>query len=249
MKRIVFAVLSALLAFGIAQAGVEQNIINIVQKQTGKKVSVLKIEALQSNPELKIAIIQDPDSKYQIPIFTSKDGNIIIGLSNVFFSNEKKDTALVNKIYEDTQSYNSQQKNSAKLNALFDTIPDDYAIFLPSTTKGVTKLTYIVSDPMCPHCQSELREIDSRLKETNVKMIPVGFLGQKSVVKSALILEKIKTAKTPAEKIQILKQIYATTYEPKEQPQKEIQKVENITKKISDSGLIKFVPYIYEYQK
>ncbi|PAF41634.1 disulfide isomerase [Helicobacter sp. 11S02596-1] len=236
-------------AFSFAQANVEKNIANIIQKQTGKNVSVLKIQSLQSNPELKVAIIEDPSTKYQIPIFTSKDGNVIIGLSNVFFANEKKDAELVNQFYQTAQAHNSQQQNSAKLKTLFESIPDDYVIDLPSTTKGNQKVTYIVSDPMCPHCQNELRDIDSRLKETNVKMILVGFLGEKSAIKSSIILEKIKSAKTPAEKIQILKQIYAPTYEPKEKPEKELKKVENITKKITDSGLIKYVPYIYEYNQ
>ncbi|PAF51262.1 disulfide isomerase [Helicobacter sp. 13S00477-4] len=249
MKK--FLAISAVLlfVFSFLQANVEQNIIDIVQKQTGKKVSVLKVETLKSNSDLKIAIIEDLDTKYQIPVFTDKDGKILIGLSNVFFSNEKKDAQLVNEVYKDTQAYNTQQQNSITLNNLFESIPDDYVISLPSTTKDNQKIVYIVSDPMCPHCQNELREIDSRLKNANVRMVLVGFLGKKSVVKSALILQKIKSAKNPQDKIQILKQIYATTYDPKEEPENEMKKVQNITKKISDSGIVKYVPYIYEYRK
>lgn len=248
MKKILPAVL-IFFAFGIAQANIEQNITKIIESQTGKKISILKVETLKSNPEFKIVVIEDPDTKYQIPVFTSKDGKIVIGLSNVFFSDEKKDANLVNQVYQEAQAYNTQQQNSAKFNALFESIPDDYVISLPSSTKGNQKITYIVSDPMCPHCQNELRDIDSRLKNTNVRMVIVGFLGKKSVIKSGLILKKIKSAKTPEEKIRILKQIYAVTYEPKEEPENEMKKVENVTKKISESDLIKFVPYIYEYKK
>ncbi|PAF42588.1 disulfide isomerase [Helicobacter sp. 11S03491-1] len=250
MKKTLFGffVASILVLSGL-QANVEQNIIKIIQQQTGKKISVLKVDSLQSNPEFKIAIIQDLDTQYKIPVFVSKDGNIVIGLSNVFFSDNQKDATLVNEIYKKTQDFNTQQQNSAKLNRMFESIPDDYVISLPSSVKGNKKIVYIVSDPMCPHCQQELREIDSRLKDANVKMVVVGFLGKNSIIKSALILEKIKSAKTPGEKITILKQVYSPAYEAKDASQKDMKRVENITKKVSDTEIINYVPYIYEYKK
>ncbi|PAF53636.1 disulfide isomerase [Helicobacter sp. 13S00482-2] len=241
----------AIASFGISalSADVSDNIVKILQEQTGKKISVLEVKSLSGSSDFKIAIIKDMDTRYEIPIFVSKDGKTMIGLSNVFFSANKGDATLVNEVYKKTQDHNIQQQNSAKLNTLFESIPSDYVISIPSTTKGNQKITYIVSDPMCPHCQQELKNIDTRLKDTNIRLVLVSFLGRESGIKSALVLEKIKTAKTPSEKISILNEIYNPMYKPSGAKDTEIKKVENISKKISDSDIIKYVPYIYEYQK
>ncbi|MDO7253157.1 disulfide isomerase [Helicobacter cappadocius] len=249
MNKIVGTLVLMTFGLSVLSADVSDNIVKILQDQTGKKISVLKIESLKGSPDFKIAVIKDMETKYEIPIFVSKDGKTMIGLSNVFFSDNKNDAMLVDEVYKKTQEHNIQQQNSAKLDALFDSIPSDYVISIPSTTKGNQKITYIVSDPMCPHCQQELKGIDSRLKDTNIKMVVVGFLGKESGIKSALVLEKIKAAKTPSEKIAILNEIYNPSYKANGAKDTEIKKVENITKKISDSGIIKYVPYIYEYQK
>lgn len=249
MKKVLIASAIVCFGFGILNADVSSNITKILQSQTGKKISVLSVQSLKGSPDFQIAVIKDMETKYEIPIFVSKDGKTIIGLSNVFFSENKDDTGLVEGVYKKTQDYNMQQQNSAKLNALFESIPSDYVISIPSTTKGNEKITYIVSDPMCPHCQQELKNIDSRLKDTNVKIVVVGLLGKDSATKSALVLEKIKSAKTPSEKISILNEIYNRAYKAKGAKDTEVKKVENITKKITDSQIIKYVPYIYEYQK
>lgn len=249
MKKVLFSLFALAIFFGLLQAGVEENIVQMLQKQTGKKVSVTEIVSLSSQSNLKIVVIEDLETKYKIPMLATKDGGLVVGLSNVFFSDNEKDAALINKTYEQAQAFNLQQQNSVKLNALFDSIPDDYVISIPSTAKNNQKITYIVSDPSCPHCQDELKQIDSRLKESNVKIIIVGFLGKGSITKAALIQEKIKSVKTPAEKISTLQKIYAPSYQAEGSKDREVKKVENITQKILESNLIKFVPYIYEYKK
>lgn len=249
MKKVLIASAVVCFGFGILNADVSSNIVKILQSQTGKKISVLSVQPLKASPDFQIVVIKDMETKYEIPIFVSKDGKTIVGLSNVFFSENKDDMGLVEGVYKKTQDYNMQQQNSAKLNALFESIPSDYVISIPSTTKGNQKVTYIVSDPMCPHCQQELKNIDSRLKDSNVRIVVVGLLGKDSATKSALVLEKIKTAKTPSEKISILTQIYNPAYKATGAKDAEVKKVQNVTKKISDSQIIKYVPYIYEYQK
>lgn len=248
MKKSLFGLFALISLAGLLQASAEENIVQMLQKQTGKKVSVTDFFSLKSNSDIKIAVIEDLETKYKIPMLVSKDGELAIGLSNVFFSENEKDAMLISGIYEKAQMSNTQQQNSAKLNALFESIPSDYVISIPSTTKDNKKVTYIVSDPNCPHCQNELKQIDSRLKESNVKMVVVGFMGKGSTTKAALVQEKVKSAKTSAEKISILKQIYTPTYSVDGAKDKEIKKVENITQKILESDLIKFVPYIYEYK-
>lgn len=237
------------LSLSIAQADTKSNIEKLLQTQANQKVSVLKIEPLKSNSDYNIAIVETLDTKYRIPVFTTKDGNIIIGLSNVFFSLNAEDEKTVNDIYETTKNYNDNLALSAKLNPLFESIPADSIVDLSSTTKDNKKILYIVSDPMCPHCQEELKHIDERLKDANVRMIPVGMLGQKSAEKSAYILEHIKSAKTLKDKIALLNKVYNPSFVPGNVDSKDIRKVQATTSKIFDSGLIKGTPFLYNYIK
>ncbi len=245
MQKIFFL---SILLFSVAQANLQENLIKLIKQKTKQDVKVLEVYDLQSDKNLKIVILEDMLSKSQVPIITNKDGNLLFALTNIFFSNHHADLKQVEQIIQKIQTQNNQQANSASLNKLFESIPDDYLIKLESTTKNNKKRTYIVSDPMCPHCQDELRQIQNRLKDSNVYMVLVAYLGQQSLDKAAVILEKIKTLKDTKQKIDLLQQVYATTYKATDPNPKELQKVENITKKIADSNLIKGVPFVYEYQ-
>ena len=77
-------------------------------------------------------------------------------------------------------------------------------------------------------------------------MVEVAFLGLQSKDKAAEILARIKNAKDTKQKVALLQEVYANTYVAKNPDKKELQKVENITRKIADSALIKGVPFIYE---
>ncbi|REA74498.1 disulfide isomerase, partial [Staphylococcus pseudintermedius] len=81
--------LSALLLVGLGAAPkhsvsandkrMQDNLVSVIEKQTNKKVRILEIKPLKSSQDLKIVVIEDPDTKYNIPLVVSKDGNLIIG--------------------------------------------------------------------------------------------------------------------------------------------------------------------------
>ncbi|AFI06415.1 protein disulfide-isomerase DsbK [Helicobacter cetorum] len=256
------SVLSALLLVGLGAApknpaykSMQDNLVKVIEKQTSKKVSVLEIKPLKSSQDLKIVVVEDPDTKYHIPLVVSKDGNLIIGLSNIFFSNKSEDVQLVTEINQEIQTLNTTQQNSSKLNALFEAIPSDYVIELPSSNaKNRDKILYIVSDPMCPHCQKELTKIKEHLKESSVRMVIVGWLGVNSAKKAAIIQEEIAQARAKGasveDKIAIIEKIYSTQYDinAQKEPEGLRTKVENTTKKIFESGVIKYVPFLYKYK-
>ncbi|GAA7939662.1 protein disulfide-isomerase DsbK [Helicobacter pylori] len=259
------SVLSALLLVGLGAAPkhsvsandkrMQDNLVSVIEKQTNKKVRVLEIKPLKSSQDLKMVIIEDPDTKYNIPLVVSKDGNLVIGLSNIFFSNKSDDVQLVAETNQKVQALNATQQNSAKLNAIFNEIPVDYAIELPSTNaKNKDKILYIVSDPMCPHCQKELTKLRDHLKENTVRMVVVGWLGVNSAKKAALIQEEMAKARARGasveDKISILEKIYSTQYDinAQKEPEDLRTKVENTTKKIFESGMIKGVPFLYHYK-
>lgn len=226
----------------------QDNLIKLIKEKTKQDVKIVQTYDLKTNNNFKIVILEDTLSKTQIPVITDKDGTMLFALTSVFFSNNDADTLMVGEIIQKIQSQNDKQVNSAAINKLLESIPDDYVIKINSTTKNTQKITYIISDPMCPHCQDELRHIDEKLKESNIYMILVAYMGQESINKAANILEQVKNLKDTKQKVNLLKQVYATTFKSQGVDEKEIKKVENITKKIADSGLIRGVPFIYEYK-
>ncbi|WP_205588339.1 disulfide isomerase [Helicobacter vulpis] len=238
-----------------AKTGVKENkdnkaisasIVQLIHKQTKRSVQVLQMQPLKSNRDFQIVVVEDPETKYHIPLLANKNGTLIVGLSNVFFSNNDQDIKLINTIYHETQTHNFKQANGAKINALFDGLPKDYVITLTSSNKNAKEL-YIVSDPMCPHCQNELRRVQERLKDANVHMVVVGLLGEKSELKAADILTQVKQAHSTQSKIDLLNKVYATAYTPAEVPDDKIKEVKETTKKVLATG-IESVPFLYERQ-
>ncbi|BDQ27480.1 DsbA family protein [Helicobacter heilmannii] len=249
MRRL-FCALSLCVGFvGAVESKAGQAVADLIDKQIHKKVNVLEVKSLKSNKDFQVVVVEDPDTKYKIPLLVNKNGDLVIGLTNIFFSKSKQDTEFIQELYHNTQSYNFAQQNSAALNALFEGLPKGYAIDLKSTTPGVKKNLYIISDPMCPHCHHELEQIDKRLKEANVHMVLVGFLGHEAMLKAADILKQVKKARNTKEKVSLLQKVYAYNYKPSDVPDDKVQEVEKVTKTIEDTKLVKGVPFIYDYHK
>ncbi|WP_288644383.1 hypothetical protein [uncultured Helicobacter sp.] len=236
-RIIVFVV--AVFVYGYAD--IKDQTIKTLESQSGRKLQVISVEQLK-NAKLSLFVVQDKVSGYRTTLLADDDQKSIIVVAT-FFGTDKDDRQKVAKTLREVESYNFKLENSASLNALFKAIPNEYKITLQG--KG-NALTYIISDPMCPHCQDELNHIDSRLEKGSVVMIPVAFLGADSLKKSAEITEKIKSVQNNAEKISLLKQIYATTHQASEQSSQSTQQVQNVTKIIENSHLVTSVPFVYE---
>jgi len=223
--------------FAVAQ----ENALKLLENQTKRKLEIISYTQLSSS-KMSIMVVADKINGYRnVLIVDDKQQNIIV--AGAFFSANNKDMNDVEQTIHQTDLYNFKLKNSAALNNLFKNIPEDYQIKLQG--KG-NKITYIVSDPMCPHCREELENLESRLKNGSVVMILAGFMGDISVNKAANIIEKIKSAKTPQEQISIFKQVYAQTYAPNPSAQSTTNKVREITTMIDKTGLVPSVPFIYE---
>ena len=231
------------------QSELEKNLVHLVNTKTTQEVTIDSTYNLNGDKNLFIAILKDKASKNLIPVVTNQSGQLLFVLTDLFFTQNDKDTQLVQEILGKVNEANNKNINKEAINKLLESIPDDYVVKIASTNPKVKKITYIISDPMCPHCQDELRHIDDRLKDSNVYMIEVAFLGPQSKDKSAELLERIKSLKTTKQKVSLVKEIYSTAHTAKNPNSRNIQKVENITKIIADSGLIKGVPFVYEYQK
>ncbi len=241
--------LAAALSMSLAQAGMEDNLLKLIKDRTKQDVSIDSTHVLSGDGNFVVALLKDKASGNLIPVVTNKNGNLLFVLTDIFFTQNDKDMQIVRDVLYKVQNHNNKIINKEAITKLLESIPSDYVIKIDSTTPGVKKNTYIVSDPSCSHCQEELRHINERLKDSNVYMVEVAFLGPQSRDKSAEILARVKNAKTTKEKVALLQEVYATAYVAKNPSEKELKKVENITKKIADSALIKGVPFIYEMEK
>lgn len=239
--------ISALLcAFALAlSAQANANDANIAKKlleaKTKRTLEVVSFSPLDSSG-LFLLTIQDKLNGYKtLLISDEKQQNLVV--ASAFFSSDDTLSKRVSQELNAISAYNFKVQNSAKLNALFASIPKDYAITITGAT---SKKLYIVSDPMCSHCQEELARIEEKLQTHTIIMIPVGLLGQDSLYKAADIARQIRSAKTPKEQIQTLRKIYARTYTPTTASDEAYSQVVRVTNSIKNSGLIEGVPFIYE---
>lgn len=216
---------------------------NLLESKTKRSLEVISFTPLESS-SLFLLTIQDKTNGYKtLLISDEKQQNLVV--ASAFFSSNEVAMKRVQQELNAISSHNFKAQNSAKLNELFASIPTDYAITI---TGANTKKLYIISDPMCSHCQEELAHIEERLKTHTIVIIPIGLLGQDSLYKAADIIRQIPSAKTPKDQIQTLRKIYARTYEPTNPPanDKAYSQVLRITNSIRESGLVEGVPFIYE---
>lgn len=240
MKRILFFVFF-IVSFTFS-ASFEDTIKDLIEKQTGTKVNVVSTQDFKDNKNLKIAVIEVINNSQQLPVITTKDGSMIIGVSNIFFTSSSDDESIVkgvaDKIIENNK--NSQQKAASSI--IKQLKPSQY-VSIKSSSKNA-KTYFIISDPNCGYCREELKSIDEKLKTHNVNMIPVGMLGEDSTKKSAYILSKVSSNMSDKDKVKLFKEVYSNNF--KAPKNIDISKVSETTKFIFSTGIINGVPFIYE---
>lgn len=216
-----------------------------IKQNTNQEVKILKSESLSSSPNVKLVLIQAGDM--QVPIFASSDGKLVMGVSNVFFAQKSDDMGAVGSIIKQTQK--SERPSNSVLDRLFAQINKDDFIILHSQNKNTKKITYIVSDPNCPSCQKELAKIEERLKDSDVYMLPVGFVAQDSPIKASMLRDRLLDVKDDSKKLQILREIYTPHSSiPTSYINIDVRDTMKINQRVLEAG-IKSVPFIYEVQK
>lgn len=237
MKK-VSSILALCLCFGIAQAN---KINDLIEKQTGQKTTFLSEQKLTQDSNLKVVTLREDQSGMKVVVITNQQESIIIPILTFFTSNDKDREMLISQMNA-TQMYNETFKTQAAVKKIIESIPKDYIIDIKGKTSK--KLFYIISDPLCPHCQAELANIDKRLEQGDIKMIPIGMLGEQAAKKAAEIHEAMKNVTSDSQKVAILKKIY----DPKHKaPQSlDTKKIEEITKSLLGKDKVEGTPYIIE---
>ena len=94
----------------------------------------------------------------------------------------------------------------------------------------------VFSDPECPFCKKELKNIDKILKKYNIKMILTPVHEKSALDKSYLIYKNVAKAKTDAQKIKIIKKYFNTDLSEKVDD-KDIKAIDKLRNKYFQAGI------------
>lgn len=241
MKKIILALL-ALLVTQINAASFEDNLANIIKNETKTEVKVISSNDLKGSKDIKLAVVEIVANSQRIPVFATKDGKMVIGLSNILFTENKDDEDLIAKVSKDVMEYsqNAQQMAAGKL--IEQLKPEQYITLKSSASNA--KTTFIIADPNCGYCKEEFRNVDERLKTSNVNIVLVGILGQDSVKKAAYGVNKIKSSMSEKDKLNGLKEVFSNNF--KAPKTIDTKAVEETTEFLFKGGVIRGTPFIYE---
>lgn len=241
MKTAIFSLVFLGLS-ALGAASFEQNLTNLIEKQTQTSIKIVSQSDLKSSKDLKFVVIEIVNNAQRIPLFATKNGETIIGLSNIFFTNAKADEELIGKQIAEIESHNENSQSIAA-GALIKQLKDSQYISLKSSAKNAPT-TFIIADPNCGYCKEEFRKIDERLKTQNVNMVMVGILGEDSLKKAASVMSKVKSSDKEKTKLNALKEVFSNNFKaPKSIDTTAIKETSDFLFK---SGVIRGVPYIYE---
>ncbi|MDA3076170.1 histidine kinase [Campylobacter sp. JMF_04 NA10] len=141
-----------------------------------------------------------------------------------------------------------QSRLSKGVASVYKSESKDNIITLGNDPKKPTLL--MLTDAECPFCRRELAEIERTLKSNNVEIIMTSVHGDSGHAKSALIYKEVKSAKTDAEKIAVLRKYYAEDNKANASSvsPEELKSAKAIADKYFSAGM-NSVPFIIETSK
>ncbi|WP_416826122.1 thiol peroxidase [Helicobacter ganmani] len=227
-----------------ANAGFEENFTKSVQGFAGVEVKVQLKKPLKSfkNQYFVIGRTQGGDI---FPALVSQEGSYFVALSNMM-NLDKEDSKMIMEELRKAESA-KEKKDTAALNALFSGFNQEDFIYLKGTGKNLPT-HIVVTDPDCPYCRKQLEEIESELKEANLKLIFAPVHQKEAFIKAQLAMNQ--TAKLKADdtkgKIKILRKFYQDRKLSKEEMATDFTQVRKNTDKIFASKVIRGVPFVFE---
>ena len=242
MKKLAMSLVLLGAVGALNAASFEDNLTKLIEKQTQTKVKIVSQSNLKASKDLKFVIIEIPNTAQQIPLFATKNGDMIVGLSNIFFTAQSGDEELIGKKVAEIEAHNENSQTIAA-GALIKQLKPEQFITLKSKAKNA-RTTFIIADPNCGYCKEEFRKIDERLKTQNVNIVLVGILGEDSLKKAASVVSKIKSADSEKTKLNALKEVFSNSF--KAPKSIDTTAVKDTSDFLFKSGVIRGVPYIYE---
>lgn len=141
-----------------------------------------------------------------------------------------------------------EQRKLVNLSKVFNAENEENIIKLGNDKDKPTMLVF--TDAECPYCRKEMEQIEERLKTRNIEMVMISVHKDSGHSKSAMIYKDMKTAKTDADKIKILRKYYDDKLpsQEKQAGADNIAKMKALAAKYHAAG-VDSVPFIIEKDK
>lgn len=233
MKKIVLAsIVAASSLFALTNDEIKGLYSNLPH---GLTIEIEERSEVKEFPGVDMVVIKVTDGKMsQTDVVFTKDDFMIQDLFN----------AKTGVSYKDDYLRSQTNKNIAE-------------VYKKEDSKNIIKLgdddkkptTLIFSDPRCPHCQNTVANLDSILKDSNVELISLSFIGgPDSVARNAKMYEEAGKEKDLKKRIEIVQKYYKTETKVDPASEADSKAMIDITNKYSNAG-INSVPYIIEKSK
>jgi thiol:disulfide interchange protein DsbC len=222
----------------------EDNLKQSVKESFNEELQIVSVDSFKGFAGVSFVVLKNKEGNV-MPLYVSKDGKSFLAVSQYFHFADNSDKELFVKKMGEVEELN-KQASAKKLDAVFDALPKESYVFLKSKTKSDDLLT-IVTDPDCPYCRVELKNLQEHLKTKNVKLLIAPVHDEKAYIKGALILQETKKLKPEDHDkvIAIFEKYYQDIELDDKQSQTNTSVIHNNADKIFGSGFIRGVPYLH----
>lgn len=237
--------ISTMLSVAIADDSAFEKSIQATLEKAGMSGINADVKVIDSQPTsikgIKIVSLRQPDG-FQLPALISDDGKTIIGVSELLISSDENFKNTLKKVYEDTTKYNESIRETNVLGIFKKYVGETIRL----SGKNSKKTTYMVVDPNCPYCHTEIQKLEDTLEKSNVELLVVGALGMASTNKAASFYQdyaNLKDKKSQKNTIALLKKVFEKSFKAKENV--DTSKISTIGRELFQAG-VNAVPFIIE---
>lgn len=232
-KSLIF--LTAFLAVSANAKLSDAEILGLFQMPGGIETSIESREMLEGTNYEKIILVAKGKNSEAKQIFFS-DGTFLF--PDVIDPKNKISHA---GIFNEKQEAEQKMKGYVKLAEVLKSYPKDKIIDLGDKGK---ELMYVFTDPLCPYCKEDLKELPTMLKEFRLKLVftPIPSHGEDAVARSIAIQKEMKSAKNDEQKLEILKKYYDKNNAVPQTSTDDIKNEQKLIMSIFETGAIRGVP-------
>ncbi|EIS1949412.1 thioredoxin fold domain-containing protein [Campylobacter upsaliensis] len=202
MKKIILLTSACLSLFAASDKEILDFYSSSVKAQfPDAKLSIVKREKVADTGFESVVLSIEVQGAKQEEVLFTKDNLIVPDIIDLKAKTSYRQEFEIKKFEEARENFSKNAKKEAQKEKMIISLGDKNK---PSI--------YVFSDPECPYCIEQLKNIEEELKTKQINLIltPVAH-GKSAFEKSALIYKESKNAKTDAEKLAILRKYFDPT--------------------------------------
>lgn len=186
-----------------------------LQSQTPEsKMPPMRVISTEASGIKDFSFVIIERERFWIPLLAHESGRtimiatpeLILSVDNVFGKN-------LAKTIEKAHEHNKQITDDLVLGVFKEHAKSTITL----GSKSAKYTTYMVLDPNCPYCQSEVEKLSQYTKDSRLVIMVVGILRQDSLDKAAAFMKLAKSAKTSTsqdDQIALLRRVFAKDFDP-----------------------------------